>query len=148
MAAVRILAGDFIADEVRIRYSRAGRAFLRVASVDGIIEDLYLKTNIIDVIEPDAGHVSTVILRQLAEAGLGEHPVLRRNGREERLFLVLLKDGRRLVARASTAMISELRDLARGGTPVSPPLIAEASRIGMFARLLPARLRTAHIDHT
>lgn len=87
MATIEILSGDFERDTTRIRYSEAGRPYLRLRSNDGHVEDLFLESEVVGAAE--AGEAN-ICARRKADAA----PV-----QEKRLFVVLLRGGRKFVAR-------------------------------------------------
>jgi hypothetical protein len=152
MASFEILSGDFEPEIVRIRYSEAGRARLRLTSVDGMVEDVYLAT---DVAAAEAGDV-----RLCDRAGEGgrrarsARPAVigdREAAAADRMFAVVLRDGRRFVARGSADTLAEIRAATEpAGRRVSyveephlrvPPSTAVAHRFvqSVLARLLPGR---------
>lgn len=85
MATIEILSGDFLRETTRIRWSEAGRPYLRLASNDGPLEDLFLENEVVG-----AAEVGGAI-----RGRRGESP----GPREDRLFVVLLRGGRKFVAR-------------------------------------------------
>ena len=85
MATIEILSGDFERETTRIRWSEAGRAHLRLKSIDGTVEDLFLENEVVGAAEAGAESRSASV----------PHGA----GRAERLFVVLLRGGRKFVAR-------------------------------------------------
>lgn len=141
MATIEILSGDFERQTTRIRYSEAGRAHLRLQSTDGPVEDLFLESEVVGVAEADAG----------CEAGSRGLTV---GDRDKRLFVVLLRGGRKLLVRGDLAAFAEFRraalpaDQRRLDPDLSRPRASTlvglgAMRFGswfgstVFARLLP-----------
>lgn len=138
MATIEILSGDFERETTRIRYSDAGRAFLRLRSADGQLEDLFLESEVVGA----------------AEAGDGGRDASRTGERDKRLFVVLLRGGRKFVARGDVdAMIqfecaavpADLRrEYAARLQPVPErrrPGVADWFRDGLIGRFLPGGSR-------
>ncbi|MCE1236965.1 MAG: hypothetical protein LWW93_11490 [Hyphomicrobiales bacterium] len=138
MATIEILSGDFERETTRIRYSEAGRAFLRLRSTDGPIEDLFLESEVVGAAEAGDGGGSWA---RAARAG----------ERDKRLFVVLLRGGRKFVARGDfdaflqcecAALPADLRRERLSHPHGGPAAVAEA-RFGswfgasLFSRLLP-----------
>lgn len=131
MATIEILSGDFEREITRIRYSDAGRAFLRLRSVDGHVEDLFLENEVV------------------ASAEAGEGATGRGHERDRHLFVVLLRGGRKIVVRGDreamlqfecAAMPADLRrarlaEVHAAATRPVPGLVARL-REGLFGRLL------------
>lgn len=88
MATIEILSGDFERDSTRIRYSEAGRAYLRLRSLDGHVEDLFLENEVVGSAEAGDGHAASARGR----CAIGR-------SQELHLFVVLLRGGRKFVAR-------------------------------------------------
>ena len=141
MATIEILSGDFERETTRIRWSEAGRAHLRLTSIDGTVEDLFLENEVVGA----------------AEAGGDLHggPHSRGGGRSERLFVVLLRGGRKFVARGDfdafvqfecAALPADRRrerltslQAAHAATRVDEARSASWFGASLFARLLPHR---------
>lgn len=162
MALFEILSGDFEREPVRLRWSDAGRAFMRLTSVDGVVEDVFLATDVAGAAEAGEGRVGEYLARWAERDGFSTHHGDARtsegarsaDGRADRLFVVLLRDGRKLVARGTRDTIAEIKaaalppghrpsrlsrlDSARaaavGGSSILPRLMP-----GLFARLRPNR---------
>jgi len=161
MALCELISGDFERGQIRLRYSEAGRAFLRLTSTDGVVEDLFLETDVAGVAESSEGRVGEYLarwaerdgftLRDLrVETARGAAP-RRADGRCDRLFVVLLRDGRKFLARSTPECVAEIKaatlpadrrvrlsrlDAARTatGSGLLPRLVP-----GLLARLLPER---------
>jgi hypothetical protein len=161
MALFELISGDFEQESTRLRYSEAGRAFLRLTSVDGMVEDLFVERDVAGVAESGEGRVGEYLarwaerdgfaLRELHVAKSGSRSTAGRGeGRGERLFVVLLRDGRKFVARGSADTVAEIKlaslpadrraklsrlDAARdAGAGLLPRFVP-----GLIARLLPNR---------
>jgi len=99
MATIEILSGDFERETTRIRYSEAGRAFVRLKSVDGPVEDLFLESEVVGAAE-------------VADAG--NAPRTGRTGERDRhLFVVLLRGGRKFAARGDHDAFLQFEDASR-----------------------------------
>lgn len=136
MATIEILSGDFERETTRIRYSEAGRAFVRLKSVDGPVEDLFLESEVVGAAEvADAGNARA--------ARSGE--------RDRRLFVVLLRGGRKFAARGDHDAFLQFEDAAlpadrrreRQADGAALRVDAGTTRLGawfgttVFGRLLP-----------
>lgn len=140
MATIEILSGDFERETTRIRYSEAGRAHLRLKSSDGPVEDLFLESEVTGVAE-------------VTESGATGPRAVRSGEREKRLFVVLLRGGRKFVARGDFDAYVQFRRAAsieerRRPHPVALDDVDVTARFGasrlaawfgttVFARLLP-----------
>lgn len=143
MATIEILSGDFERDSTRIRYSEAGRAFLRLRSKDGHVEDLFLENEVVGAAE--AGDGQSMTRRGRADGG----------SQDKRLFVVLLRGGRKFVARGDFDALVEfetaplpadqrrerLAHLQASRISQTPTVTGPAAWFGpgFFARLLPGR---------
>ncbi len=117
MSAIEILLGEFERGIVRIRYSAAGRAYLRLVAIDGPTEDIFLASDIAACEESGDGRYGDLMDRWVAREGID--PLGRGSGfRQERLFIVVLKDNRKLVGRSTLDTIAALR--AACGAPPRP----------------------------
>ncbi len=85
MSVIEVLSGDFEAGTTRIRYSRAGRAHVRLTSVDGRSEDLFLETDV----------VGAALTSSAA--------------RTDCRFTVTLRDGRAFTARSACDVVEQFR---------------------------------------
>ncbi len=164
MALFELISGDFERESVRLRYSEAGRPYLRLTSVDGVVEDIFLQRDVAAVAESGEGRVGEYLARwaerdgfvlrelKVASSRAGT-PNRRSDGRGEAIFVVLLRDGRKFVARGSPEAVSEIRlaslpadrrtklarlDTARGGRAPETGLLPRFVP-GLLARLLPER---------
>lgn len=142
MATIEILSGDFERDTTRIRYSEAGRAFLRLRSNDGHVEDLFLENEVVGAAEAGEGPTGR-------DRGEGVRST------EKRLFVVLLRGGRKFVARGDFDAMIEFETAPLPADQRRERLARlQASRVtraaaasgpaawfgpGFFARLLPGR---------
>ena len=164
MALFELISGDFERENMRLRYSEAGRAFLRLTSVDGVVEDVFLERDVAGVAESGEGRVGEYLARWAERDGFAWRDLKvestgaasrRGEGRGDRLFVVLLRDGRKFVARGHADAVSELRlaslpadrrakftrlDTARGGrgAPAGGGILPRFVP-GLIARLLPNR---------
>ena len=164
MALFELISGDFEPENVRLRYSEAGRAFLRLTSNDGVVEDVFLERDVAGVAESGEGRVGEYLARWAERDGFaldeGRLPRTRttnapRRGevRGDRLFVVLLRDGRKFVARGVTEAVQEIKvaslpndrraklsrlDAARGRNGTDAGLLPRFVP-GLIARLLPNR---------
>lgn len=152
MAVIEVVSGDFQSGSTRIRYSDAGRAHVTLVSKDGRRDDVWLATDVVAAAEAGEGRIDDY-LRLLAERDGFTYfaaPVTTDLAarRRERLFVVLLRDGRKFVARASGDAISEIRTAALSPERRREELARrEATRLGapagilpgLFARFLPQR---------
>ncbi|MDK9696486.1 MAG: hypothetical protein OEL76_08845 [Siculibacillus sp.] len=164
MALLELISGDFERESLRLRYSEAGRAYLRLTSVDGVVEDVFLERDVAAVAESGEGRVGEYLARWAERDGFvlrdlkveSSSAAMRRgDGRGECVFVVLLRDGRKFVARGAAEAASEIRlaslpadrraklarlDSARGGrngaagNGLLPRFVP-----GLIARLLPNR---------
>ncbi len=98
MATIEILSGDFERETTRIRYSGAGRAFVRLKSVDGPVEDLFLESEVVGAAE-------------VVDSTRAARP-LRAGERDKRLFVVLLRGGRKFAARGDHDAFLQFEDAA------------------------------------
>ena len=164
MALFALISGDFERESVRLRYSDAGRPYLRLTSVDGVVEDVFLERDVAAVAESGEGRVGEYlarwaerdgfVLRELkVETSRSGDGANRADGRGDRIFVVLLRDGRKFVARGNAEAVSEIRlaslpadrraklsrlDAARGRRDAEPGLLPRFVP-GLIARLLPNR---------
>lgn len=162
MATIEILSGDFRRETTRVRYSEAGRAYLRLTSVDGRGEDLFLESEVVGAAEAGEGRVGDYLRRWaerdgfLADVDDESSPA---HAKARHVFVVLLRDGRKFVASGTfealalmktASMPPEQRRQLRarlGGTraPVRAAaaglagLVASGFVPGLIARLLPHR---------
>lgn len=142
MSSLEILSGDFEAEAVRIRYSPAGRAFVRVTSRDGFVEDLFLEKDFLACFDSSEGRVGEKLRRWASENGIREVPGAARG---ERVVAVMLKDGRRILGRTTSDVVAELKNAARGeGPPPAPvkaarPLEGRSPFSSLMTRLFPQR---------
>lgn len=162
MAVFELVSGDFERDTLRLRYSEAGRAFLRLTSIDGVVEDVFLERDVVGVAEAGEGRVGEYLARWAERDGFSTtdgssaSSARRSDGRGERLFVLLLRDGRKFVARATLESIAEIKaaslpadrraklsrlDAARSAVAVEPRAAGFLPRLvpGFLARLLPNR---------
>lgn len=118
MALFEILSGDFERESVRLRYSEAGRARFRLTSLDGVVEEVFLDRHIAGVAESGEGRVGEYLARWAERDGFasrdlcvetGRDGARRTEGKGDRLFVVLLRDGRKFVARGSADAVSEIK---------------------------------------
>lgn len=159
MAVFELVSGDFERADVRLRYSEAGRAYVRLTSVDGVVEDIFLERDIAGVAESGEGRVGEYLSRWAERDGFsvrdrGSNPGAEADGRDGRLFVVLLRDGRKFVARGSLDCVVEIKaasvpadrraalgrlDQARASTVGTAQGLLPRLVPGLFARLLPSR---------
>lgn len=118
MAVFELVSGDFEPEQVRVRYSEAGRALLRLTSTDGRVEDVFLETDVVGVAESGEGPIGEHLARWAEGDGFDLLPprperrgsaARRRDGRGRRLFAVVLRDGRRFVGLGTGEAIAELK---------------------------------------
>jgi hypothetical protein len=122
MSSLEILSGDFETGVVRIRYSPAGRAYMRVTSRDGFVEDLFLEKDFTACFDSTEGRVGEKLRRWASENGIREVPDAARG---ERVMAVMLKDGRRIIGRTTPDVVAELKSAARDGSgPAAAPRAA------------------------
>jgi hypothetical protein len=165
MAFFELISGDFERESVRLRYSEAGRPYLRLTSLDGVVEDILLQRDVAGVAESGEGRVGEYLARWAERDGfvlrdlkVASSPrtgtsTRRADGRGEAIFVVLLRDGRKFVARGSVEAVSEIRlaslpadrraklsrlDAARAGRAPETGLLPRFVP-GLLARLLPER---------
>ena len=162
MAVFELVSGDFERGTIRLRYSEAGRAHLRLTSVDGVAEEVFLDRHIAGVAESGEGRVGEYLARWAERDGFAGHApradttrdeARRAEARGERLFVVLLRDGRKFVARGTADVVAELKsaslpadrrtklsrlDAARHAHDEAPGLLPRFVP-GLIARLLPSR---------
>jgi hypothetical protein len=153
MASFEIVSGDFEPEVVRIRYSEAGRARIRLTSVDGVVEDVFLATDVVGAADAREGRVGEYLARWAERDGgaslLGS---ARRGETSARVFAVVLRDGRKFVARGTPETLAEIKEAALGTSrrtpqpvatkrPEVPPEVAGRPRFvqGFLARFLPGR---------
>jgi hypothetical protein len=142
MSSLEILSGDFEPGAARIRYSPAGRAFVRVTSRDGFVEDLFLEKDFLACFDSSEGRVGEKLRRWASENGIQEVLGAQRG---ERVVAVMLKDGRRILGRTTPDVVAELKIAAQGETPPSTaerPLaavVAGRAIAGLMTRLFPQR---------
>lgn len=154
MSVIEVVSGDFQRGPARIRYSDAGRAFLRLMSSDGRQDDVWLATDVAAAAEAGEGNIDEYLKRLAARDGFTYLPSSRAADaaarRVERLFVVLLRDGRKFVARGAAETVDEIRTAALPPERRREELARlEASRLAaatpagfipnIFARLLPHR---------
>lgn len=143
MSSLVILSGDFEPGAVRIRYSPAGRAFVRVTSRDGFVEDLFLEKDVLACFDTSEGRVGEKLRRWARENGIDEMP---RGPRGERVVAVMLKDSRRILGRATADVVATLKSVAQ--TEETAPQAAawslasggRAAFTGLMNRLFAPRL--------
>ncbi|TBW39738.1 hypothetical protein EYW49_05625 [Siculibacillus lacustris] len=155
MASFEILSGDFEPEVVRVRYSEAGRARLRLTSIDGVVEDIFLATDVVGAAAAGEGRVGEYLAKWAERDGFAPFGATSaRPDGSDRLFVVLLRDGRKFVARGSGETLAEIKAAAlpaarradvlsqrpAGGLP-GPALASALPRFvpGFLARLLPGR---------
>ena len=111
MAVIEVVSGDFQSGAARIRYSDAGRAHLVLTSDDGRREIVWLATDVAAAAEAGEGRIADYLEKLAARDGfdLLPAPAHAEARRQERLFVVLLRDGRKFVARASGETIAEIQ---------------------------------------
>ncbi len=126
MALFELISGDFEPEQVRLRYSEAGRPYLRLMSIDGVSEDVFLERAVAAVAESGEGRVGEYLARWAERDGFTLHQLrsesvratdrARRgdgrgggDSRAERIFVVLLRDGRKFVARGPADVVQEIR---------------------------------------
>ena len=159
MASFEILSGDFERETVRLRWSDAGRGYMRLTSVDGVVEDVFLATDVAGAAEAGEGRVGEYLARWAERDGFSTHHqpldgaagLRSSDGRKDRLFVVLLRDGRKLVARGAPETVAEIKaaTLPPGHRPerlakLDSARAAVVSQSSLLPRLMPgliARLR-------
>lgn len=148
MATLEILSGDFEPEIVRIRYSDAGRARLRLTSVDGMVEDVFLATDIAGAAAAGEGRVGEYLAKWAERDGFGVDASARHGEAMGRVFVVVLRDGRKFVARGTPELLAEIKAAALSsarrpvaGAPQVPHEVAARPRFvqGLLARFLPGR---------
>lgn len=158
MASFEILSGDFEREIIRIRYSDAGRAFVRLTGDDGVAEDLFLAREVVGAATAGEGRVAELLARWAEREPFARDLVdLGRPGGErgEGLFVVLLRDGRKFVARGTPDTVAEIKsaavsesrrghfaeglDAARGASRSAVGGLLPRLVPGLFARWLPNR---------
>jgi hypothetical protein len=150
MASFEIVSGDFEPENVRIRYSEAGRARIRLTSVDGVVEDVFLATDVVGAAAAGEGRVGEYLAKWSERDGFAAGS--RHGEASDRLFVVLLRDGRKFVARGTPETLAEIKAAALGAArrtapaetaaqPKVRPEVAGRPRFvqGFLARFLPGR---------
>lgn len=155
MSVIEVVSGDFQRGAARIRYSDAGRAFLRLTSKDGRQDDVWLATDISAAAEAGEGNIDAYLKRLADRDGFSFLPAGGSGDaagrRADRLFVVLLRDGRKFVARGAVEAVDEIRTAALSPERRREELarmetrrLASATPVGgilpnIFARFLPHR---------
>jgi len=116
MALIEVLGGDFARGGVRIRYSDAGRAYLGLTSKDGRREDVFLASDISAAARAGEGRIDD-LLSKLAERDgfaltLPPDDCAPTHRRGDLVFVVLLRDGRKCVARGTFEAFTLIRSAA------------------------------------
>ena len=156
MATIEILSGDFRRETTRIRYSEAGRAYLRLTSVDGRAEDLFLESEVVGAAAAGDGKVGDYLRRWAERDGFTPGDAAA-EARDRHVFVVLLRDGRKFVASGSFEALAlvktaslpvDLRremcarlDAARAHAKRAVPSFAAWLVPGLLARFLPGGRR-------
>ncbi|WP_407051695.1 hypothetical protein [Methyloraptor flagellatus] len=122
--SIEVSVGEFEPEVVRIRYSAAGRPYLRLTSTDGLVEDLFLERDLKLVAEVPDPRLGETMNRWLVSGDA--------TGRE-RHFVVVLRDGRKFGARASRDIAAELRGFC-GADPLRAPMPAAIPAVAPIAR--------------
>jgi hypothetical protein len=141
MSSLEIFSGDFEPGVVRVRYSPAGRAYLRMTSRDGFVEDIFIEKDLRACFDSTEGRVGDMLKRWATETGIDETPAGRR---AERLVAIMLKDGRRIVGRATLDVVSEMKSAAKsseGAASTNSGQTNPAQRggiAGLVTRLFPS----------
>jgi hypothetical protein len=144
MSAIEILLGDFRLGIARVRTTPSGRRAVTLTNARGAPEEISLTDQLAGCADHDEGRVSDYLERWMAREGRSLSAALDQSFRHERLFVVVLTDGRKFVARAHIELVAELRALARGRIAAAAAQ-AEAvearvgHRGGLLGRLRPAK---------
>lgn len=132
MSAIEIVLGDFESGVVRLHGDDSGRLFVVLTGLDGASETVSLHIEIAGCALHDEGSVAPYLDRWLRAAGTTLDTVLAESFPHERVCVVVLKGGRKFVARAHPDVVAKLkactarpeatrRMLARGnGVPIVP----------------------------
>lgn len=143
MPAIEIVVGDFEPGVARIRHSTGGRPILRLTSAEGAVEDIALHSEVVGCAEHDEGQVGSYLERWLSRSGHDLDEIIAHSFRHERLFVVVLRDGRKFVARSNADVVAELKALAARVDRPRRSRIASGSertlRASLLARILPGR---------
>lgn len=144
MSAIEVTVGEFEPAVVRIRYSAAGRPFLRLTSTDGLVEELYLEIDLKHVAvaaDPRLGEeMNRWLLGRDAEAAMPAARDRDEGGRRgpsarEHRFVMVLRDGRKIGARATRDIVAELRSFS-AEAPVAAQAVPMARRHGLVPSFL------------
>lgn len=143
MSAIEIVVGDFEPGVARVRYSTAGRPTLRLTSTDGIVEEIALQLEVAGCAEHDEGKVADYLDRWLRRSGRSLDDVVQQSFRHERIFVVVLRDGRKFAARSTADVVAELKAMAsRKDRPRRGPTTAPGGgglKANLLARFLPGK---------
>lgn len=143
MSAIEIVVGDFEPGVARVRYSTAGRPTLRLTSTDGIVEEIALQSEVAGCAEHDEGKVADYLDRWLRRSGRTLDDVVEQSFRHERVFVVVLRDGRKFAARSTADVVADLKAMAsrkdrpRRGPTASPG--GGGLKANLLARFLPGK---------
>ncbi|MBT9290055.1 hypothetical protein [Prosthecodimorpha staleyi] len=142
MSAIEIVLGDFAPGVVRIRRSATGRPVLRLTCANGDVEDIALQNAVAGCAEHSEGNVSAYLDRWLRRVGQSLDKLLDQSFRHERVFVVVLHDGRKFVARSSPDVVADLKAMATVSDR-PPRRHGDAGRTGspsgFFSRFLPSK---------
>ncbi|MEJ1158582.1 hypothetical protein [Prosthecomicrobium sp. N25] len=122
MPTIEIVLGDFAPGPLALDHTLVGRPVLRSQRPDGSVETIHLRGQVAGCAEHDEGSISGYLARWMAQGGLSLDAVVADMFRHERLFVVVLADGRKFVARATPEIVAELKTCAR------PPRRPDAAR--------------------
>lgn len=141
MSAIEIVLGDFAPGVVRIRRSATGRPILRLTCTNGDVEDIALQNAIAGCAEHSEGNVSAYLDRWLRRVGQNLDKLLDQSFRHERVFVVVLHDGRKFVARSSPDVVADLKALAMSGdrSVRRHDDARSAGSTGFFSRFIPSK---------
>lgn len=139
MSAVEIVLGDFAPGVVSLRRLSGGRAILRVKGHDGLSEEIALHQALAGCAEHSEGRVAGYLRHWLALSGSSLDALLADSFRHERLFVVILHDGRKFVARGTVDVMAELKSMVTS-PPSARPQGRGMSIAGLFAWIAPSRL--------
>ncbi len=116
MSSFEVIAGDFAPGIVRTRFSAAGRPFIRLRGLDGAAVSLWLGTQIAGVAEAGTNGIRSYVRTWLRREGLESLEHLEYGAPagqttvERRIFVLVTRDGRKFLGRASVAALAELND--------------------------------------
>jgi hypothetical protein len=113
MSTMEIVVGDFEPGVVRFERTLAGRRYIEVARSDGTIEQVTLRSQIAGCAEHNEGTIGRYLSVWMRRCGLSLSDALYETFRHERLFVVVLVDGRKFVARATPDVMADLKSCAR-----------------------------------